>query len=321
MILSGKSAQRSPRHKGLCIPLTLLLMFIWIGCSPMGTLKTASKTIIRPFNSMRGTFVKRVVVAAPENQTVFKDTGLETSLGELLTDKLRSESGKIELLSPKDSGLQNLFSQSLMKPTGGIDNYEIAKRARPEGIQAYIRYGIVSIEGSTEEKGILFFKKPHMFAKIQLFIEVYDPETAAKILDKTFETRVEVEQSELDTIRSKSGLTPGHMADAFSDLAEEIAEAASDVISEEPWKTFVVAVSDKTVTLASGGNAGLSAGDRFSIFASRQIVEDKTGNRFFVPGPSIAQIQIDSVTPEKAVATIVSGSGIEISDTAKQVQD
>lgn len=329
MIFFESNAHLKPHFPRIIIPLALLLMFICSGCSSIQTLKETSvdalkktsETISSPFGSGSGKYTKRIVLAAPENLTVFQGAGLETALRDLLLEEAESEWEGLEILNPGDSGPQYALSRVPMNAAGEIDNFTIAQLARTGGIHAFIRYGIVNIEAMTEEKGILWFKRPKQFGEIQLFIEVYDSETGAKILDESYSELIEIGESEFESIRSRQGLTPDYMAEVFSEMVEVMAESTGDALREEPWKTFVVGVSADSVTLASGSNAGLNVGDRFSVFASREIIKDKAGKRFFMPGQAVAQIQIASVSPDRSVATIETGSGIEIGDTAKPAED
>ena len=138
-------------------------------------------------------------------------------------------------------------------------------------------------------------------------VEVYDTETGSKLLDENYIHEIEVEEMDAQTIREKKEINTPGILEAIEEIGEEMASNTCDVIGEEPWKGFIVAVNGDTVTLSSGQKAGLKTGQRLNVYSRGDIIEGKDGRRFFLPGMKTGEIKIVSVLADQSEAVSVSG--------------
>jgi len=196
-------------------------------------------------------------------------------------------------------------------PTGQLDNLAIAKAGKQIGLNAIVTGRLIDIKATKEESGILWFKGAGNIVQMQIIVEVYDTETAAKLLDEIFFHEIEVNEQEFESKKKKKAEGISGFKDAFMHIAGVAGEKICDTVVRQPWKGYIVSISGNRIIISSGRKSGLISGDILEVYAGEKIINGKDGQRFFVPGLKTGEIKITTVYPDRAEAVSVSASDIK----------
>ena len=280
------------------------------GCSTAHSIEKSTKKIVRNFRAPDGDLRKKIALIPFENKTSFKDGGMDVKIIEGLTRAISSSCSNILLEKPGDPGYPDELARLPRNLSGYIDNFDLAKIGRRLGLNEIIVGSVVNILPKNKKKGFWWFKNTHYYLQVRISTQVYDTETAAKLLDESFSHEVEVDEVDLDSLKTEPGILASIMDEAFRAIADKMGEEICNAVVSQPWKGYVASVNGDRITVNFGKNAGLKTGDLFDVLDSSGIFKGAGGHRFFIPGRKIGEIKVTTVYPDSAEAMLVSGHDI-----------
>jgi len=304
------------RHfKNVQLIITAIFLLVAVsmtpGCSSFSTMKKTTKKIVRDLKSPDGDMKKKVGIALFGNKTFCDNQRFEEFFFTNLPSTIKKACSDIILIKPGDAGAPAFLTDLPVQPTGQLDNLALAKAGRQIGLNAIVTGSLIDIKAIKKEHGILWFKGTNNIIQMQMVVEVYDTETAAKLLDETFSCKIEVNEQEFESIKSKKAEGIAGLKNAFMHIAGVAGEKICDTVVSQRWKGYAVSISGNSIIISSGRKSGLISGDILEVYAGERIIEGRDGQRFFVPGLKTGEIKITTVFPDRAEAVSVSADDIK----------
>jgi len=255
-----------------------------------------------------GGLSKRVALSLFDNRTQLRFEEVEQAFLKPLNDLVKNECRNINLLTPYDPGFpRGLVDATLVRKKGALDNMAIARSGRAQGLNAVLTGRLESISGFEREKGFWLFKSQQHYQRVLIQVNMYASETGAKLLSEAYNREIEINDSEFQALSQGSVENSPVVMDVLEELAENIAEDVCERLDDTAWIGFVARVAGDTVTLSSGADVGLKPGIRLALYNSDRIFKTP-GGRFFVPGTKTGEIEITTVHPHTAEATLLPDS-------------
>jgi hypothetical protein len=295
--------------------LPFFILFI-DGCSSYSAMKKTTKRIIRDYKAPDGDLKKRVAIAFFENKTAFVGKGLEENVIRDLVETMKASCGDILVLGPNDSGYPDDLLPLPRQASGLIDNLNLAKIGRQLGLNAVVSGAITEITNHKETRGILWFKDIHNYIQVHVMTEVYDTQTGAKLLDKSYTRKIEdddllYEDDLYYDSTNQPGKTSIHVInEALKAIVTDMGEQICETVVLQPWRGYITSTFAEKVVVSSGENVGIRPGDIFDVYDCDSIVKGAEKHRFFVPGLKIGEIKITDVYPDHAEGVFSSGQNI-----------
>ncbi len=299
-----------PASPIIFVLILLLVVIPASGCSFFSTIKKTTKLIARDLHIEGSDLKKMAGIAYFENRTFFTIQNFKESFHKSLTESLTDACHNLILMEPDDSGYPDLLSSQPVQGTGRIDNIALADAGKKLGLNAIVTGALIDISGAEETKGILWFKKTENIVRVMINIEVYDTETAAKLYDKNYVRKIEVEKPELNAIKTKTIKDLPLLNDAFTQVAASMGQDVCEVICAQPWRGYIISTAGNKVVLSTGKKAGLLPDDIFEVYDCEKIIKGTDGHCFVIPGYKTGEIKITTVYQDRAEAVILSGEGI-----------
>jgi hypothetical protein len=281
--------------------VVLLLIFGW-GCS--GAVPSSGSSA---FNDK----VPAIHAANLRNKVALVPTQVETAFadqytGEVIQDALmlavQKECPETVLLKPGDSDWPESLAQVPRLADNQIDNFELATIGRQHGVSALIVVTLTSISADEKPWGYWFFKRTRYYAQGEMLIDVYDTETATKLLSRTAGHAMEIDALEMELIRSRKRFE-GYL---IEEIVEEIVDAAytpiCEALDQQRWKSFVLSSDNDLLLIASGRRSGLRPGHVLEVFDSSAVIDGVKGHRYYLSGQKIGEIKIKTVLDASAQA-------------------
>jgi len=294
----------------LCVPLIT-------GCSTYCSMKKKTKRIIRDYKSPDEDLKKRVGIVLFKNKTPFVGKGLEESFIKDLVETIKTSCQDILVLEPYDSGYPDYLANLPRKTSGLIDNFDLAKTGRQLGLNAVVTGALIDITNHKEVRGILWFKDTHNYVQVQVMTEVYDTQTGAKLLDKSYTHQIEDEDILYDDVSyydstDQTGEIRTHIInDALKFIAADMGEQICDTVVLQPWKGYITSIFAEKVVISSGEKVGIAPGDIFEVYNCNGVFKGVEKHRFFVPGLKTGEIKITKIYPDRAEGVCFSGQNIQ----------
>ncbi|MEJ2099718.1 MAG: hypothetical protein P8X68_07045 [Desulfobacterales bacterium] len=292
-------------------------------CSYRGTIDKTTRTVTETTQKIRRTIrfsdddLKRIAVLASfENRSLYQDEDFAQRFRAGIPEYLNKKCDSVAVLDPGVGEDFKLLKDLPRLPSGEVDNFALAENARALGINAVIIGSLDDIGLVNETEGLIFKEHAH-FIQILVRIEVYDTETGTKIVDDSFNRRVQVDQLDYDMMRSEGKLKLSDLDQTLNDLLGEMGERICWAIEDQPWNGFITSIAGNKVVLSAGSNVGLKPGDEFEVFDNSRIIKGRDGQRFLVHGPKKGRIRIVAVQPHASEATAVSNKGIKTGNSVR----
>ena len=298
----------------LFLPFCILLI---TGCSSYSNMKKTTKRIIRDYKAPDEDLKKRVAIAFFENKTTFVGKGLEENLIRDLVETMKASCRDILLLAPDDPDYPDYLVKLPRKASGLIDNFNLAKTGRQFGLNAVVTGAVIDITNHKEARGILWFKDIHNYVQVQVMTELYDTQTGAKLLDKSYTRKIEDEDILYDDVSyydstGQTGEISTHIInDALKSIAADMGEQICDAVVLQPWKGYITSTFAERVVISSGEKVGIAPGDIFEVYDCNGVFKGAEKHRFFVPGLKTGEIKITAVYPDRAEGVRFSGQNIQ----------
>ncbi|MDM8541396.1 hypothetical protein QUF90_09930 [Desulfococcaceae bacterium HSG9] len=294
---------------GIC--LLIALLFISYGCttvSKFGTdISKKTKKVLQNIKAPKRNLNKKIGFILFENKTLFKNNNLETVFTKRLGESVKQHCPSVTVVMPEDKDFPDILTGMPRHPSGRIDNMVLANMAKQLGLSAIVTGSLHDISEGAEEKGILWFKDTHNFISTKLIVEVFDSQSAAKLLDNVYVHESEVGETEYEMMKARKADGLPELDIALENIAITMGGEICNKIAKQPWRAYIVEVNEKTATISSGSQVGVKYGNLFDIFSSGTILKGAAGQRFHAPGHKIGELKITDVKPGKAQAFLTDG--------------
>ena len=294
----------------------LLICGSW-GCSTSSYLEKAEKgwekskrKIFRGFRVSGAGLKRKVGIAEFQNRTFFKDSELARQFHESVVHNLSQSCTNLELMLPDAEGYEELLAGMPKFSTGQIDNLQIVSSGRRLGLNAVVGGCVDDIRTKQEERGFWWFKDTQYSIEIILFLQSYDTETGAKLLDQTHIEEIEVDEAEFEEIERHRDVHLGQIKEAIEEAAEDLCAELCMTIRDTSWKAYVLDVDGGVVRISAGSKSGLSSGKALEVYESNRLIHGVNGEKFFVPGGKLADLNITELHEDDALAEIVDGGAV-----------
>jgi len=295
----------------LSIFFLLLFLPLIAGCTSYTAIKKKTKKITQTLSGSGGALKKKIGIVLFDNRTSFTDQDFEKVFHAHIVETVKGRCSNMLILKPGDEGYPDIFISLPKKLSGRIDSLALAKTGRLLGLNAIVTGSLTDIRDDEEERGVLWFKDSHRFVQVQAMAEIYDTETGAKLLDKSFMKEIDIKDLDTEVVESKKEVDATLVADAIGRLATDIGKNVCRAVRGQPWKGYIISTSGDKIILSSGEKVGLKPGDILDVYDSGNAIHGVEDDQFFIPGLKTGEIKITVVYPESAEAVIFSGEKIK----------
>jgi hypothetical protein len=279
--------------------LVAAIMLVTVSCSSM-------PKVIKPGNP--GTYLKKqICITRFEDKKRFDDAYLEQPFQDRLLDALLNNCRKPVFIIPGQSQFPAELDTLPMLASGFTDNMAIADIGRENGFNAVVT-GVISDIRQKDE--INWLTGDRSYFQVTITAEIYDTQTAAKLLDKTYLHEVEVDVDKAtESEKETEYFDIIAIEKVLKRIADEMRTDICNTVSYIPWLGFIIAAQGDTVTISAGKNVGLRPGTHLNIYQNDQIMTGALGNQYRIPGPQIGELKLVSVSDNQSKATLVEGTG------------
>lgn len=292
----------------------LASMLILAGCGTVQrtyqNVTEKSHEVYRWYKSPGDDLIKKVGVVWVRNRTAYVVPGFEADYTARLAEAIRTESAGLLLVLPDSAQAPEFLRQLPRTPEGRIDNFDLTLAAQQAGFNAVVIASLIDVRDRRQEKGLWWFKDVYDYIDVTFNVEVYDSETAAKLLDERFTREVEADLPLDMPNQPNSDEMPAQVLEEIDPILKRIARRIADEVMVRPWVGFIRAVSGETVTLTTGADSGLQPGQVLDVFDASRAVQGKDDVYYFVPGLKAGEIEVSAVHPDRIEARTLSGSVI-----------
>ena len=245
-----------------------------------------------------------------ENRSLYQTEDFAQLFRAGIPEYLNTECDDVTALEPGvDEGFERIKALPRL-PSGQVDNFALANIGRELGLNAIIIGSLDDIGMIDETEGFILKDTLH-FIQILVSVEVYDTETGTKILDDSFQRKIQIDRLDYDLMRSEGKLRLPDLSETLKDMHGEMGEKICWAIEDHPWSGFITAFAENKVMLSAGSLSGLEPGDELEVFDNSRIIKGRDGQRFFFHGPKTGRIRIESVKPRTSEAVVISDEGIQ----------
>jgi len=295
-------------HKPRCKALNRLLFPALLVAAIMLFTQSCTSTpkIIQPGRSGKN-LKKQVCITRFDDKKRFDDSYLEQPFQDRLLDALLESCKKPIFVVPGQNEFPAALENLPMLETGFVDNMAIADIGRQNGFNAVVT-GVISDIRQKDE--ISWLTGDHSYFQVTITAEIYDTQTGAKLLDKTYlhEVEVDVDQA-TESEKETDYFDIIAIEKVLKTIVKEMHADICDTVSGLPWLGFIIAAEENTVTISAGKKVGLKAGTHLNIYQNDQTITGTFGNQYRIPGPLIGELELTSVSEHQSKAILVEGTG------------
>jgi len=262
------------------------IYFVFVSCSTVEkTTKTVTQTtqkITRNIRFSDDDLQRLVAIVGFENRSVYRAKDFAQLFQKGIPEYLNNECDDVTVPNLGNSeDVERLKALPVLK-SGRVDNFALATMGRQLGLNAVVTGSLNDIGLISETQGLILKDTLHSI-QILVSVEVYDSETGTKILDESFNRKVEIEELDYDLMRSEEKLILPDLNETISDLLAEMGERICWAIEDQPWNGFITAFTGDKIILSAGDMAGLKPGDELEVFDNTRILK---GSRRILLNPS-----------------------------------
>lgn len=219
-------------------------------------------------------------------------------------------------LDPAFSDLLNVRDQA----SKTADTLMLARKGRLAGINGIVAASIHNLRPLNRKTGLFWFRKMRYYLYFDLFLDLYDPITAAKTVSLVEEASIQISEDDFENFQSATTISIEKLDRKIVDLAEDMGEQTAETLADLPWQTTVVKVQGTSIFLPAGSRAGLQTGGRLAVFKGSRILEGQGAEKFFAPGFKIGEMVITAVSPQAAEAEADGSDNIQEGDIVVPVE-
>jgi hypothetical protein len=290
--------------------LSALLMLV-SACSLGSSRNSASDPGQQPPKSGGGNLQNRIAVAPFEVQSQHTDPYSDELMQSYILGAIRSECSGIEWIKPSDKDYPAVLRSIPRLESGELDNLQAAAVGRQLGLSAVMVGTLTSVGIEEKESGIWPLKRNRHYVRVQVLFEIYDTETATKLLDEAAARQVEIEAIDAAMIKQKNRVDSGFVEEVLEIIAQKVDDNICDAVGEQVWKSYVLSAGPDELWIASGSRSGLQPGQVLEVFDSNTVIEGYNGHKYFKPGPKIAEVELVAVESRRSKAAVLTGGDIQ----------
>lgn len=287
-----------------------LAVFSGCGWLPSSYRPTPEK-LIRDVTTASG-YKKKIGIANMKNYSLIKAQKLEDTLFQVLTDTMDAECGNAELVTANDSGFIDIINAPAKLENGVVDNFTLSNEGRKTGYNAILTGALAAISTREERKGLWWFRKNHYYLKSLIFIDVYDTHDAAKLFSQPIISEIEISAEDAGKLETGQEISLPALKQHIEEIAENAGVDVCRAIDKSIWKGFVTESSGKDVTLSCGSDQGIRTGNQFEVFDSSRTMDGYQGQKFYVPGYKIGEIEISRVAGDQSKAKVLTADPLPV---------
>jgi lipopolysaccharide export system protein LptA len=259
---------------------------------------------------------KKIGVSVIGNHTVFDLPVFDDSFYQHLVDAINKRCNRCMFTKPGDNDYP-VFLTTLPKTSSQeIDHMSLCSSARKAGLNAVLIVSVSGIFPEKESRGMMWFKKVQHMISIHMLGSVFDTTTASTMYYESFNKRVDIDETTFNEILSKKTIDPSIFMQPVEKIIAQMNAPVSDSLNAMLWKGSIVSVTQNSITLSSGKDAGLEQGNIFDVFDVK-IIEGFQGQTFYMPGGKTGEIQIKNVYPNGSEAVLISGKDVKVDNFVK----
>ena len=306
--------------------ILLTVFFIVIGCATSQTVvRKTTQTITQTTRDIGRKLVlsdedliRKVAMLAFENKTLQKTQNFQETFQIGLPEYLTGQCPGIILQNPPAGGSLNVLTEPPKLESGIIDGYALAILGRQLGLNAIVTGRLEDIRIIEDKQGFLWTKDTQHLAQIFIRVEVFDTRTATKILDNTLDRRIEIDDFDDRMNPDSEQIQLPDLNETLNLLLVDIGDRICDAVRDQPWNGYITEIDGDRYVIPSGTEVGLETGDILEVFDSSRIMEGIGGQRFFIPGLKIGELEIVAITEARLEAKLVSGENITEGSTVRR---
>jgi hypothetical protein len=287
----------------------VLLLFV-SGCTSHSTRPSDTKTMEDIPQAYGGNLRKRIGIAPFEVKTTHVDRFARETFQEYVLDSVLAECPGIVFIKPGDGEYPTILTRLPRLENGEVDNFQLALIGRQLGLNAVIVGTLTSVSTEERDWGFWFFKRIRYYVGVQILIEVFDTETATKLLDRNVSREVEIDAPDAEMLNRQSEISVNFIEEVLEIIANVIDDQICDVTEDQIWKSFIASTAESEYLIASGRSSGLQPGHVLEVYDSTQVIQGAQGHRYFKPGPKVGELKITTVDKDHSKAVLISGDNL-----------
>ena len=288
------------------IALLSLATLVVCGCGISRSYRPADQKTIRDFSGSSN-YRKKVGIVALSNTTIFVSDQIANPFMTAFLSSMESAASDAALVVPGKSEVPPFLWNPPRIPSGDLDVFTLSGLARKEGMNAVVSPLLLDIRVRDRHTGFWIFKDVAYSLQIQTAAAIYDPMTGTRLALGILTDEVEIDEQQASSIRSGQEVPVDDLVDVGEEMGEALGERMGDAISESKWLASVLSIQDGSCVISAGSEAGIKAGDRFTVLDGSGILTGLDGQRYVVPGAKIGEITISRVTPRLAFGAADAG--------------
>ena len=307
------------------ISLWLTAFLFANSCSIKSTVENTTETIAKTTKKIArditfaGDGLKKVVaVARFEDKLSQAGEGFQNKLYQDLVEHIKSHCDDLIVVESESKEHTGPISQLPKLASGQVDNFAVAVIGRQLGLNAVISGNLVNIRPLDEFERTLWMKDVRYSLEILISTQVYDTQTATKIIDESFTQKVEIDEIDYTEIKRTSAKNFPKLHEAYDKIVADIGERICEAVGEQNWAGYVTAEDGEKFVISAGGLVGLKQGNVLEVFDSGRIMEGIDGQRFYSPGYKTAELEIVAVSDNQAEAVKISGRGLKVGSVVRK---
>lgn len=286
-----------------------LLLFV-SGCASQTTGSSDITTAADIPRAYGGKLRKKIGIVPFGVKTTHVDRFAREMFQDYVLDSVVAECPAIVFIKPGDGEYPKVLTRLPRLETGKVDNFQLALIGRQLGLNAVVIGTLTSV--STEEKdwGFWLFKRIRYYVGVQILVEVYDTETATKLLDRNVSREVEIDEPDAEMLNRQSKISVNFIEEVLEIIANVIDDHICDVTEDQIWKSYIVSTAASEYLIASGYSSGLQSGHVLEVYDSTQVIQGAQGHRYFKPGSKVGELKITTVDKDHSKAVLLSGDNL-----------
>ncbi|BBO70528.1 hypothetical protein DSCA_44580 [Desulfosarcina alkanivorans] len=293
---------------GLKTKLLLLLVPILVcGCGTSTSYRPADQKTIRDFTGGSG-YRKTVGVMALLNTTRFTSDQVALPFMTVFLSSMESTASGALLDVPGKAGAPPFLWNPPRLANGDLDVFTLSGLVRAEGMNAVVSPLLLDIRVRKRDTGFWIFKDVAYSLQIQTAAAIYDGITGARLALGILTDEVDIDEYEAGLIREGQELQVPDLVEVAEEMGEALGERMGDAISDSSWRASVHSIEDGACIIQVGAEAGIQAGDRFTVLDGSRVLTGLDGQRYIVPGAKIGDISIGRVGPRQAAGVTETGA-------------
>ena len=307
------------------ISLWLTAILFTNGCSLTEKVENTTETIAKTTRKIArditfaGDGLKKVVaVVRFEDKLAQADESFQNKFNQDLIGHLKSRCDDLIVIESEAEDRSGPISQLPKLVSGQVDNFAVAVMGRQVGLNAVISGNLVNIRPLDELEGILWMKDVRYSLEVLISTQVYDTQTATKILDESFAEEVEIDEIDYAEIKRTNAQNFPKLNEAYERIVDDMGERICEAVGAENWAGYVTAVDGEKFIISAGSLVGLKQGNVLEVFDSGRILEGINGQRFYSPGTKTAQLEIVAIYEKQAEAVKIDGRGLKVGSVVRK---